>query len=37
MQEHQRFARASFHVMKSHTVHIKELAGRGIILLCLLR
>lgn len=36
MQKHQRLAGASFHVVQPDTVHIKELAGRRIVVLCLL-
>jgi hypothetical protein len=37
MQKHQRLARASLHVVQADTVHLKKLAGRRIVVLCLLR
>ena len=37
MQKHQRFAGASFYVVQPDTIHFKELAGRRIVVLCLLR
>jgi hypothetical protein len=37
MQKHQRLAGASFHVVQPDTVHIKELAGWRIVVLCFFR